>query len=241
MRGIICRHILAIFSARKVRELPEKYILDRWRKDIKRRYSIIPSSHDVADQRPETVRYKRLLKICYEVITNACSQDGHTEDMVSKLYAMNDVYCTSKPHKIQEKNVGDSTMNAATEGSSKKVLSPNVVRGKGRPPCKRKMSKMEEQMRRKKKTKAVRKRGDTVQRNLRRELDTELMESSGNQLGPSRMSLQENLGTQESMQLGMDGTQPAMADGTQPETAYGTQMETRDSTQPETIHATTAG
>ncbi|KAG6669101.1 hypothetical protein CIPAW_01G219800 [Carya illinoinensis] len=130
MRGIICRHILAIFSARKVRELPEKYILDRWRKDIKRRYSIIPSSHDVADQRPETVRYKRLLKICYEVITNACSQDGHTEDMVSKLYAMNDVYCTSKPHKIQEKNVGDSTMNAATKGSSKNVLSPNVVRGK---------------------------------------------------------------------------------------------------------------
>ncbi|XP_042944722.1 protein FAR1-RELATED SEQUENCE 5-like [Carya illinoinensis] len=106
MWGIICRHILVIFSARKVRELPEKYILDRWRKDIKRSYSIIPSNHDVADQRPETVRYKRLLKIYYEVITNACSQDRHTEDMVSKLYAMNDVYCTSKPHNIQDFNVG---------------------------------------------------------------------------------------------------------------------------------------
>ncbi|XP_041026885.1 protein FAR-RED IMPAIRED RESPONSE 1-like [Juglans microcarpa x Juglans regia] len=63
MRGIICRHILAIFSAKKVRELPEKYILDWWRKDIKRKYTISLSSYDVADQRPKTVRYKRILKL----------------------------------------------------------------------------------------------------------------------------------------------------------------------------------
>ncbi|XP_042988780.1 uncharacterized protein LOC122316314 [Carya illinoinensis] len=44
-------------------------------------------SYDVAYQKSETVRYKRLLKICYEVITNAASYDGHTEDMISKLSA----------------------------------------------------------------------------------------------------------------------------------------------------------
>ncbi|XP_041009295.1 protein FAR-RED ELONGATED HYPOCOTYL 3-like [Juglans microcarpa x Juglans regia] len=94
MRGILCRHILVIFSARKVCGLLEKYILDRWRKEIKCRYTIIPSIYDEKDQRPETFRYKRLLKICYEIIANAASYDGYTEDMVSKLYTMNEVYHT---------------------------------------------------------------------------------------------------------------------------------------------------
>ncbi|XP_042974615.1 uncharacterized protein LOC122306247 [Carya illinoinensis] len=183
MQGIICRHILAIFLARK---------------------------------RLETVRYKRLLKICYEVITNACTEDGHTEDMVSKLYAMNEVYCTSKPHNI-DSSVGVSTVNAATEGSSKKMLSPHVVRGKGRPPCKRRMSTMEEQIR-KKKTKVVRKKGDKGKSRLRHRLDIELLESSRNPLCGHKENAQtpvmvdqesvqqEMMGTQESMQLEMDGT-----------------------------------
>ncbi|KAF5481495.1 hypothetical protein F2P56_002139 [Juglans regia] len=181
MRGIICRHILAIFSAKKVRELPEKYILDRWRKDIKRKYTFISRSYDIADQRPETVRYKRILKTFNEVVTNAVSCDGHTEEMISKLYAMNEVWRTSNPKDIA--NVGGNTVNAATEGSSKK----------------------------------------------RHRLDTELLESSGNQLGISEMRVQENvqtsimvdqesgqqtsvIGTQESMQLEMDGTQPDAAE-----------------------------
>ncbi|XP_042969099.1 protein FAR-RED IMPAIRED RESPONSE 1-like [Carya illinoinensis] len=41
MRGIICRHILSIFAARDVQELPEKYIMERWKKDIKHRYALI--------------------------------------------------------------------------------------------------------------------------------------------------------------------------------------------------------
>ncbi|XP_042963986.1 protein FAR-RED IMPAIRED RESPONSE 1-like [Carya illinoinensis] len=181
MRGIICRHILSIFSARKVHELPEKYILDRYRNDIKRKYTLIPSNYDVIDLRPETVRYKCLLKIFYEVITNTCTQDGHTEDMVSKLYAMNEVYCTSKPHNI-DFNVGVSTVNVATKGSSKK----------------------------------------------RRRLDSELLESTGNQLDGNQENVQtpvmvdqesaqqEVMGTQESIQLRIDGTQPETTDGMQP-------------------------
>ncbi|KAF5464951.1 hypothetical protein F2P56_014988 [Juglans regia] len=158
MRGIICRHILAIFSAKKVRELPEKYILDRWRKDIKRTYTFISTNYDAVDRRPETVRYKRILRTFNEVITNAVSTDGHTEEIISNLIAMNEVWRTSKPSNT-DSNVGGSTVNAFTEGSSKKVLSPHVVRGNGRPLCKRRMSTMEERVR-KIKTKTANKRKD---------------------------------------------------------------------------------
>ncbi|KAG2693966.1 hypothetical protein I3760_08G119400 [Carya illinoinensis] len=46
MRGIICRHMLSIFATKDVQVLPEKYIMERWRKDIKRRYVLIRSSYD---------------------------------------------------------------------------------------------------------------------------------------------------------------------------------------------------
>ncbi|XP_018806155.1 protein FAR-RED IMPAIRED RESPONSE 1-like [Juglans regia] len=114
MRGIIYRYIFVIFSAKKVRELPEKYILDRWRKDIKRAYTIISTSYDVVDHRPETVRYKCILRTFNEVITNAVSCDEHTEEMISNLYTMNEVWRTSKPSNT-DSNVGGSTVNAVTK------------------------------------------------------------------------------------------------------------------------------
>ncbi|XP_035547418.1 protein FAR1-RELATED SEQUENCE 5-like [Juglans regia] len=53
MRGILCTHVLVIFKMNHVHDVPEKYILDRWRKDIKRRYTVMKSNYDVADARPE--------------------------------------------------------------------------------------------------------------------------------------------------------------------------------------------
>ncbi|KAF5454297.1 hypothetical protein F2P56_023973 [Juglans regia] len=98
MRGILCRHVLAIMRVKKVRTVPEKYILDRWRKDIKRTYTL-QSSYDVVDVRPKVSRYSRIMKVCYDVATNAASCDEHAEDMIDKLYAMNEVYRTNKsPH-----------------------------------------------------------------------------------------------------------------------------------------------
>ncbi|XP_040986952.1 protein FAR1-RELATED SEQUENCE 5-like [Juglans microcarpa x Juglans regia] len=52
MRGILCRHILAVFKSNGIKSLPSRYILDRWRKDIKRRYTLIRSSYNAGDQRP---------------------------------------------------------------------------------------------------------------------------------------------------------------------------------------------
>ncbi|XP_042973094.1 protein FAR1-RELATED SEQUENCE 5-like [Carya illinoinensis] len=57
MRGILCRHILAIFKSNGIKSLPDRYILDRWRKDIKKRYTLIRSSYDEGELRPNGNRY----------------------------------------------------------------------------------------------------------------------------------------------------------------------------------------
>ncbi|XP_042950017.1 uncharacterized protein LOC122282124 [Carya illinoinensis] len=230
MRGILCRHVLGIMRVNKVRSVPEKYILDRWRKDIKRTYTLIPSSYDLVDQRPEVSRYSRIIRKCYEVATNASSCDEHTEDMLAKLDAMNLGYCTNLPPSKVVVIHADST----TEASSKKVLSPHVVRGKGRPPSLRKKSMIEKVKPTTKKASRGGKRkqphgigGEVVGtcRNLFGQTvvgtqqtvpvepiqnTTEVLNVSATEFG---FAVNE---TQESILLGMDGTQPGSLRETQP-------------------------
>ncbi|XP_042992208.1 protein FAR1-RELATED SEQUENCE 9-like [Carya illinoinensis] len=92
MRGILCRHILVVFKSNGINFLPNQYILDRWRKDIKRRYTLINSSYDAGAQRADTNRYSTLLNICYKMITHAAGSKKHTEDATQKLYSMIELY-----------------------------------------------------------------------------------------------------------------------------------------------------
>ncbi|KAF5458473.1 hypothetical protein F2P56_022499 [Juglans regia] len=195
MRGILCRHILAVFKCNGRKSLPEKYILDRWRKDIKRRYTLIDSSYDAGDQRPDACRYSSLLKVCYQMITYAAGSKKHTEDATHKLHAMIELYSENQePPSITltGSNVGCTQNDTITLGSSKQVLNPLVVRGKGRPPSLRRASRMEKEMRKLKgKTKKApvnRKRKQLVQNKSAIVID-------GTQIG-------------RTVQFGLDGSQP---------------------------------
>ncbi|XP_042971413.1 protein FAR1-RELATED SEQUENCE 5-like [Carya illinoinensis] len=150
MRGILCRHILAVFRCNEITTLPDSYILDRWRKDIKRRYTLIHSSYDGGEKRADSNRYSELLNICYQMITLAAGSKEHSQDAKAKLYAMIDLYGTNQepPSMTQMgSNVHCTTGDAITVGGSGPVRSPNVVRGKGRPPFLRRASRMEKDMR----------------------------------------------------------------------------------------------
>ncbi|KAF5466222.1 hypothetical protein F2P56_016169 [Juglans regia] len=168
MRGILCRHILAVFKCNGIKSVPETYILDRWRKDIKRTYTLIDSSYDAGDQRADANRYSSLLNICYEIITHAAGSLQHTKDATTKLNAMIDLYRANQEppcSPITQANVGCGANDTTTAGSSKQVLSPNVVRGRGRPSSLRRASRMEKDMRKvKAKTKRVPVKGKRKQR-----------------------------------------------------------------------------
>ncbi|XP_042947770.1 protein FAR1-RELATED SEQUENCE 5-like [Carya illinoinensis] len=228
MRGILCRHVLAIMRVNKVKRVPEKYILDRWRKDIKRTYTLIRSSYDSVDARPEVSRYSRIMKVCYEVATNAASSDKNAEDMIHKLHEMNLGYLTNKLPLQTSSNVAVTPVNTTIEGSSKKVLSPRQVRGKGRPPFLRKKSMIERVRPTTKKATQQRKRkqphGAETCRNLFGHVDigteetihiqqpqntTEVLEYGGTQFGFAMSD------TQESVHIGVDIHQLEPLSGTQ--------------------------
>ncbi|KAK1561951.1 hypothetical protein Q3G72_003731 [Acer saccharum] len=136
MRRILCRHILAVF---------------RW------------------EQRADSNRYSEMLNICYQMITLAVGLREHAQDAKAKLYGMIDLYrANQEPPSMTQtgSNVGCTRGDATTVDGSEQVLSPNVVRGKGRPPSLRRASRMEKDMRKvkakEKKTQAKGKRKEAI-------------------------------------------------------------------------------
>ncbi|XP_042950292.1 protein FAR1-RELATED SEQUENCE 5-like [Carya illinoinensis] len=186
IRGILCRHILAIFKSNGIKYVPNRYIIDRWRKDIKRRYTLISSSHDAEDNQADVNRYSSLLNICYQMITDAAGSKILTKDATTKLYAIIDLYRSNQELPsitLMGSNDGWTIKDTTAVDSSKQVLSPNVVRGKGRPPSLRRASRMEK-FKAKTKTKKALVKGKCKQRDGG---DTPIVDTCRNLFGPSGM------------------------------------------------------
>ncbi|KAG6664693.1 hypothetical protein CIPAW_02G111900 [Carya illinoinensis] len=104
IRGILCRHSLTIFKSNQIKSLLDECILDQWRKDIKRRYTLIRSSYDLGDNRLDANRFSSLLNICYQMITHAVGSNEHSEDAAQKLYSMIDLYRDNQQTPIYDPN-----------------------------------------------------------------------------------------------------------------------------------------
>ncbi|KAL4349389.1 hypothetical protein AHAS_Ahas10G0037100 [Arachis hypogaea] len=51
-KRILCRHTLSVLGLKRVKKLPNKYILDRWKKTLKHKHSSIKCSHDSSRLEP---------------------------------------------------------------------------------------------------------------------------------------------------------------------------------------------
>ncbi|XP_042941107.1 protein FAR1-RELATED SEQUENCE 5-like [Carya illinoinensis] len=162
-----------------------------------------------------------------EMITRATGSKEHIEDATKKLNAMIELYGDNQEPPSMTK-IGEET---TIIGSSKQVISPRVVRRKGRPPSLRRASRMEQHIR---KGKAKTKKANLLGK--RKERDggyTPAQDTFRNLFGPAEMdgnmqtirvsstfdiSGNQNMaGSQESILFGLDGSQPVLegVDGSQ--------------------------
>ncbi|XP_041016292.1 protein FAR-RED ELONGATED HYPOCOTYL 3-like [Juglans microcarpa x Juglans regia] len=137
-RGILCRHVFKVCQIKKIHVLPERYILDRWRKDLKRRYTLVKSSYDDLRDNADSRRYELVVKRCMKLATRVSPSDDHVNAFMLVLdefeHNFKGLPLESGSTKVNESDVVDK---------GKKILSPNVVRGKERPPMKRKVPPVE--------------------------------------------------------------------------------------------------
>ncbi|KAK7312397.1 hypothetical protein VNO77_36222 [Canavalia gladiata] len=84
-RGIMCRHSLVVFAQERVKQVPSKYILPRWSKNIKWRHSYTKSSYDMAQLKSQMQRYDNLCKYFYEVAEVAAEFEDVTYFLKNSL------------------------------------------------------------------------------------------------------------------------------------------------------------
>ncbi|XP_024636609.2 protein FAR-RED IMPAIRED RESPONSE 1-like [Medicago truncatula] len=143
-KGILCRHILCVLKlTAKTESVPSCYILPRWRKDIKRRYTLIKSGFDQLSENEELQRVAKACDAFYEVASSCI----HTEKDLSKVM--------DRIENLKLEMTCQESFSEITEGDNlvqnqmTKILDPAVTRSKGRPPSKRKASKVDQSVKRK--------------------------------------------------------------------------------------------
>ncbi|XP_035541664.1 protein FAR1-RELATED SEQUENCE 1-like [Juglans regia] len=144
MRGILCRHALKVFQLKRINVLPDRYVLDRWRKDEKKRYTLIKSSYDDLRANGDARRYEMEVKRCIKLATKISPSDERVNTFmryVNNFYSKCDDVTFGL--KVESTKVGPNV--EADKG--KKILSPHMVRGKGKPPSKRKVPPVEKMAR----------------------------------------------------------------------------------------------
>ncbi|OMO84740.1 Zinc finger, PMZ-type [Corchorus capsularis] len=156
-RGILCRHALSVLIDRKVNEVPQKYILSRWKKDLKRRYNFIKSSYNPL--RLQTERYERMTKEFQKVIVLAADSEDKYELVLKgieelKIKVASDELIDNQTIK-RPASPSQSCADNRVPSRTNKVLSPLVTRRRGRPSTKRKIPRIEEVIRKLKNKKKV--------------------------------------------------------------------------------------
>ncbi|KAF5445046.1 hypothetical protein F2P56_034129 [Juglans regia] len=158
MRGIICKRVFKVCQMKKIHVLLERYILDRWRKDLKRRYTLVKSSYDDLRDNADARRYELVVKRCMKLVMRVSPSGNHVNAFMRILdefeHNFKGLPLESGSTKVNESDVVDK---------DKKILSPNVVRGKGRPPTKRKVPPVEKAAIKRKKKQACMKIFDDEQ------------------------------------------------------------------------------
>ncbi|KAH7670307.1 FHY3/FAR1 family protein, partial [Dioscorea alata] len=149
-KGIICRHICKVLIEKNVKDIPSRYILPRWRKDIKLMHTYVLNYYDDPQTSEEKLWYNKLCSHFTKALElGAESNDKYiflmkyVNEAIEKL--MDNTTCKEKFTPMLLK---------ATNVPHQKFLTSLKVWSKGRPPSKRKKSKVEEIIIRNKKKKA---------------------------------------------------------------------------------------
>ncbi|OAY70578.1 Protein FAR-RED IMPAIRED RESPONSE 1, partial [Ananas comosus] len=145
-KGILCRHSIAVLVHRKLMIVPNSYILTRWRKDVRRRYTRVKTWHKNLGSTAEIYRYEEVCRNMYDIADIAAESDEKCElalrtlrDLKTKL---ENTSSSKGSNDIEYSPIAATPSNDASNGRSndQRVLSPLPVRSKGRPPSKRKES-----------------------------------------------------------------------------------------------------
>ena len=132
--------------------LPNRYILDRWRKNIKRKHTYVSTCTDDVQHNPVLEMCKKLRRLAVGVLKIGAESIENFNVLEKLLIDLKDNFprsCDKQPWSQRKNSVGAASDVVRTEV----VRSPMVVKRKGRPRTKQLKSSMEEAVSKPKKKK----------------------------------------------------------------------------------------
>uniref|UniRef100_A0A2N9H6N9 Protein FAR1-RELATED SEQUENCE n=1 Tax=Fagus sylvatica TaxID=28930 RepID=A0A2N9H6N9_FAGSY len=155
-----------IFKRECMTVLPDRYILDRWKNDIKRKHIYVSTCTDDIQHNPILERYETLRRLARDVLEIGAESIENFNVLEKLLIDLKDNFprsCDKQPLSQRKNSVGATFDVVKTEV----VRSPIVVKRKGRPRMKQLKSSMEEAV-----SKPKKKRNTAATRNLAQSTST---------------------------------------------------------------------
>lgn len=158
-RGILCRHAILVLQKKKIYIAPEKYILRRWRKDVKRSHTNVKVPYFDWTQNPENERFDRMCNAFFKTADSACKKENKTQRVMRIIKWLDedlgketgaDENSLPTPVVAEENQALSPTVDPNhTTNENYTIQTPLAVRCKGRAPFKRKQPQAERATRKK--------------------------------------------------------------------------------------------
>ncbi|XP_058217830.1 uncharacterized protein LOC131328885 isoform X5 [Rhododendron vialii] len=141
---MVCRHQLIVFHDRGIQRVPDKYVLKRWRKDVKRVHTKIRINYDNSSRTIQARRYDNMCNLFNEVADLAEDCEEKYAKVMGRLRELKQELVESSV--VCGSNIVFGTPNDSfpfgdeilASKESKIILDPKPLRRKGRPTSKRK-------------------------------------------------------------------------------------------------------
>ncbi|XP_026452078.1 protein FAR1-RELATED SEQUENCE 2-like [Papaver somniferum] len=130
-RGIVCRHVIMVLHCNDIFVLPEKYLLQRWRKDVKRLHTDMQYSSDAWKLTPKQKRYNELFNSFVVLADAASSNDVKFADIKKWIQAQLKVSNFNEESTCKLNATVENTNSPPIE--SKNIPNPPAAPKKGRP------------------------------------------------------------------------------------------------------------
>ncbi|KAL6643783.1 hypothetical protein ACP70R_018549 [Stipagrostis hirtigluma subsp. patula] len=138
--GILCAHILKVMIEEDVMQIPDKYIIDRWRKKDKKMLPIVPV--DSAGTH-ELLRFNALSRLGAEISSKGASNSSTFEYLMDEYKRINnqlDMILANEANPEEENDVQleglqllASTSNTNSSEEDYEIQNPDRIKQKGRP------------------------------------------------------------------------------------------------------------
>ena len=125
--GIICRHIIKVFEMNNFYEIPDKYILRRWRKDVIRKHTRVKVCYHDPDKTEEVCRYDKMM-VRFGPLCSKASAHLETTSLVMQAMQLIEMQVEEKITMLAKKKKGEGVLGTPSSVCAEKQATPSTQR-----------------------------------------------------------------------------------------------------------------